>query len=289
MANLVSRNTELPRLQTLLIGAITDSSNPLTKGDLARTQWEYLRDLESNLQYRVKVRQASYQHPSARHEGLVGSALWPLYAELLARRENSLHEARYKATLSAQPSKSFRKRAMSLLTPLVRYSSRRFRSELSRLKAIETIVSDKHIFLWTSIVETGAVGGLIFEADFDPGPRSRWQDVPAFVHRDSPHYDYIDFSASFTFEKLGLGTSEGPLSLNFLTTNTLCAYWISKRAAEEALRVLAQRPWLRTIGADFLLNAINSPESELRSLLLSTPLIRHASISDRSKSTIGTL
>lgn len=274
----------------ILLGTISDSSNEATMGALTKRQADYLAFIKSKLGDDVTVRNVSYQDTSIREEGLSGGAGFSLYFELLARHENRKHSATYKRKYSAaNKPPTIRTWISTFLPPLLKFQSAHYRKRLRQLKAVETVVSDKHIFLWTSIVEAGATGGIIFESDFEPGPRKGWDSLPSEIARHSQDYDYIDFSASFSLEKLGLPPAEDYLSLEILTTNTLCAYWISRRAAAAALAAVSRRPWLRAIGSDFLLNSINHRDARWRSLLFSVPVIGHASMKNRAKSTIGTI
>lgn len=276
--------------QRIVLGTVTDSSNPHTNGELSREQTQYLGYLQSELNYEVVVQRVSHQDKNLRKSGLAGPKIISLVLELVSRHQNLAHTARFKEGNTAI---SFWARPMemarSFLPPVLKFARKDYQLQLSSLKAIETVVSDKHIFLWTSIVESSAVGGVIFEADFDPGPRGAWRRLATLVATQAHKYDYIDFSGSFTLEKLGLGRSEDGLSVNFLTTNTLCAYWISHAAASAALSLVAQRPWLRAIGADFLLNSVNNIEGPWRSFLVAKPVVGHRSMTNRSQTTIGTL
>jgi len=280
------------RLETgrIVLGTVSDSSNEETKGTLSLSQSRYLSFLQSELGNDVVCCKATHQDSTLREDGLCGTAGTSLMLELLARHENRKHTATYKGKyLNPHHSSGLRSWISAFLPPLLKFPSAQFRKQLRQLKAVETVVSDKHIFLWTSIIESGAIGGIIFESDFEPGPRKHWSALPLEISRHSEEYDYIDFSASFSFEKLGLPPSASHLSLEILTTNTLCAYWISRRAAIAALSAVSRRPWLRAIGSDFLLNCINDKGGQWRSLLHSSPIVGHASMKNRSKSTIGTL
>jgi len=276
--------------QRIVLGVITDSSNPHTNGELSLEQTQYLGYLETEVGYQVELQRVSHQDKTIRTEGLAGPKIISLLLELVSRHQNLTHTARFKR---ANTERRFSSRSIEMmrtfLPPVLKFARTNYRHQLTRLKAIETVVSDKHIYLWTSIVEESAVGGIIFESDFDPGPRVGWGRLSSAVKAQAKQHDYIDFSGSFTLEKLGLGPSEDDLSVDFLTTNTLCAYWISREAASAALSLVARRPWLRAIGADFLLNSVNSVGGPWRSFLVSKPVVGHRSMTNRSKTTIGTI
>ena len=276
--------------QRIVLGIITDSSNPQTKGELNPEQTQFLGYLQSEVGYEVVLQKASHQDKTIRTEGLAGPKVISLLLELFSRQQNLTHTARFK---KANTKQRFSARSIEMmrtfLPPVLKFARADYRHQLTRLKAIETVVSDKHIYLWTSIVETSAVGGIIFESDFVPGPKIGWGRLSSAVTAQAHQYDYIDFSGSFTLEKLGLEPSEDGLSVDFLTTNTLCAYWISREAASAALSLVARRPWLRAIGADFLLNSVNGVGGPWRSFLVSKPVVGHRSMTNRSKTTIGTI
>lgn len=285
----MSPKSQILNSERVVLGSITDNSNPRTSGALNRQQTLYLAYLQSKIDYEVVLQQASHQDEDIRMEGLAGPGITVLALELLSRLQNLSHTAQFKKETQQRFSERFGEMVRAFLPPILKFARRDYRHQLRRLKAIETVVSDKHIFLWTTIVESSATGGIIFEADFDPGPKASWSRLVNLVSAQAREYDYIDFSGSFTLEKLGFGSREDGLSVDFMTTNTLCAYWISRKAAKAALSLVARRPWLRAIGADFLLNSVNTIEGPWRSFLVARPIVGHGSMANRSKTTIGTI
>jgi hypothetical protein len=276
-------------IERILIGFISDESNGETRGELTSEQKRYLNYLQESLGCEVVRRSSSYQNQHLRSEGLGGWRLVVLALELLTRLENLKHTRKFKSPLSSAKRFGLKTWLRVLIPPILKFCSRSFRNRLSSLKAVETVVSDKHAYLWTSVVAERADGGIIFEADFDPGPRKDWRLLPEILLEHGMSFDYIDFSGSFTFKELGLPHGEDKLDLNFMTTNTLCAYWISRKASKGLVDLLAREPWIRTIGADFLVNRLNSSKVPWRSLLLANPVITHVSMGNRKKTTIGTV
>lgn len=273
----------------VLIGTVSDASNVQTKGLLNQSQEDFLSHLSSSIHFQPVRQTSSQQEDALSLEGLGGLKVTALALELLARRENQKHNSHLEKMSAVQNKVGFVAAAKTYLAPTVKFLSPEYRRRLSRLKAVETVVSDKHIFLWASLLESPAIGALIFEADFTPGPKTNWGLLPTLVNSHCREYDFMDFSASFSFEKLGLPNSDRDLTLDFLTTNTLCAYWISRKAAAAALTHVGRKPWLRAIGADFLLNSVNNRPGPWRSYLVRDPVVGHLSMKDRSKTTIGTM
>ena len=285
-------NSEAPK-PVLVLATIQNSSLFNERATtLTDQQSELLDKVESELlrNFDVKRTTVSYQGLDVlerRFGTFWGSSLW---AQLLA----NIQQTRHRAFVDDQVGQSWTTRekisnyGRSMAALIYKSAKPKFRKSLDRLKVIETLLSDKHIYLWTYLVEQGAQGALILEDDFAPHEDFTSGDISEVIANSVGSFDYVNLSRSFTFQKLGLPPQEEDYILDFIKTNTFCAYYISAKAAKAMIGILSHRPYLRTVGADFLLHELNRESETWKSLLPANPPIRHGTLDNRKRSTIGT-
>lgn len=123
---------------------------------------------------------------------------------------------------------------------------------------IEAALSLKHVRIWNKVVDSHAMGAVVLEDDFFLRDESSPTDVASLVRDGFAVHDLIDLAGGLTRESLGLPASEGQdLSLRFLVANTTCAYFISKRACQALVEMVAARSELLYLAPDFLITELN--------------------------------
>ena len=133
---------------------------------------------------------------------------------------------------------------------------------------IEAALSLKHVKIWTAVVDCDAMGALVLEDDFFLRNESSPADVFSFVQAGFPDHDLIDLAGGLTRKSLGLPESQGQdLSLPFLVANTTCGYFISKRACQALVEMVAANEELLYLAPDFLITELNTTDFEGSTLL----------------------
>ena len=133
---------------------------------------------------------------------------------------------------------------------------------------IEAALSIKHVRIWNTVVESDAMGAIVLEDDFYLRNESSPTDVAALVRDRFPEHDLIDLAGGLTRESLGLPESQGQnLSLPFLVANTTCGYFISKRACQALVEMVAANEELLYLAPDFLITELNTTDFEGSTLL----------------------
>lgn len=154
-------------------------------------------------------------------------------------------------------------------------------------RSIESLLFDKHIYLWTILANSALPGMIIFEDDCRQRKDSNISNFYSEMVDLSREYDYVDLAGGFSFQELGLSDSD---SHNFdsIMTNTTCAYFISKQLAQHAVRTLQVFPSKRYLGVGFFLNQIDAPRGKVfRSILFKEPFFSHGSFTGDVRSTIA--
>lgn len=133
---------------------------------------------------------------------------------------------------------------------------------------IEAALSLKHVRIWSTVVESDAMGALVLEDDFYLRNESSPADVVSLIRDGFPDHDLIDLAGGLTRESLGLPESQGQdLSLPFLVANTTCGYFISKRACHALVEMVAANNELLYLAPDFLITELNVTDFEGSTLL----------------------
>ena len=133
---------------------------------------------------------------------------------------------------------------------------------------IEAALSLKHVRIWNTVVESDAMGAMVLEDDFYLRNESSPADVVSLVREGFPDHDLIDLAGGLTRASLGLPESQGQdLSLPFLVANTTCGYFISKRACQALVEMVAANEELLYLAPDFLITELNTTDFEGSTLL----------------------
>jgi GR25 family glycosyltransferase involved in LPS biosynthesis len=123
---------------------------------------------------------------------------------------------------------------------------------------IEAALSLKHLRIWNTVLESDAMGAIVLEDDFYLRRESSPVDVASLIREGFPDHDLIDLAGGLTRESLGLPESQGQdLSLPFLVANTTCAYFISRRACQALVEMVAADNELLYLAPDFLITELN--------------------------------
>ena len=162
----------------------------------------------------------------------------------------------------------FRKRRQALGRVFSVVRNREFLLHAFRRLEIEAALSLKHVRIWNKVVESDAMGALVLEDDFFLRSDSSSADVASLVREGFPDHDLIDLAGGLTRRSLGLPESQGQdLSLPFLVANTTCGYFISKRACQALVEMVAANEELLYLAPDFLITELNTTDFEGSTLL----------------------
>lgn len=147
---------------------------------------------------------------------------------------------------------------------LARYVARDHRLTAWRsMSFIETAVTAKHILAWQLFLETDAHHLLCCEDDLifrDDSVTRLTGLLDSLAGRDADLL-YCDLAGGLEIEVLDVGrlveTRTGDRTVyRPPTTNTACAYLLSRGLAAEFMRQITLRPKLRLVGIDWMMNAM---------------------------------
>ena len=133
-----------------------------------------------------------------------------------------------------------------------------------RNSSIEMVVTDKHIRVWKSFLDTKADFLICFEDDavFRDDSVERVNDLFDTLSRaDFNRPIYIDLAGGLTFQELGIDKLETRRDAYFRhfskpVTNTACVYLMNRRLAAVFYERITRRPWLRLIAIDWMMNKL---------------------------------
>jgi hypothetical protein len=133
-----------------------------------------------------------------------------------------------------------------------------------RSSAVETALSDKHIRAWSAFLDTDADFLFCFEDDAVFKEDSNQRIALLLESLYSEYFDrpiYVDLAGGCALDELqiqALQTQRDSLFRHYSrpVTNTTCAYLMSRPLVEKFHETLVKRPWLRLLGADWMLNAL---------------------------------
>jgi hypothetical protein len=133
-----------------------------------------------------------------------------------------------------------------------------------RTSAIEMNLTDKHIRAWGKFVDTDASYLIVFEDDvmFKDDSIEKLNNLLKTLSGNNLNKAcYVDLAGGYQIADLlvdSLEESRNRLYRRFRKpiTNTTCAYLINRQLAAIFLEILTQKPWLRLIGADWLINTL---------------------------------
>ena len=126
------------------------------------------------------------------------------------------------------------------------------------------VLTDKHIRAWAAFLETGGDFLICFEDDamFKDDSNQRVADLLDTLSRkncDTPIY--VDLAGGCELDELKIGNLETGRDASFRfyskpVTNTACAYLMSRSLVTSFYEIVTRRPWLRLIGADWMINKL---------------------------------
>jgi hypothetical protein len=133
-----------------------------------------------------------------------------------------------------------------------------------KLSAIEVVHSDQHVRAWTTFLQSDAEFLIVFEDDaiFKKNSTQRVYDLINKLS-ESKEYGplYVDLAGGCKLDNLRIDKLEKNRDANFRyytkpVTNTACVYIINRSLAINFHRILAQKPILRLLQIDFLINSL---------------------------------
>jgi len=130
--------------------------------------------------------------------------------------------------------------------------------------AVETVVTDKHIRAWEFFLDTGADFLICFEDDlvFKDDSIQRVLGLLDLISESNENkLIYIDLAGGFQTDNLKIDKLESHRDNSFKyyskpVTNTVCGYLLSRSLTSRFHEILLRRPWLRLIGADWMVNKL---------------------------------
>lgn len=138
-------------------------------------------------------------------------------------------------------------------------------SKWKRNSAIEMMVTEKHLRAWGTFVDSEADYLFCFEDDVvfmdDSLPRLKEFLKHLSAEFSSNERIYVDLAGGLGETQLKVKTLERSMENGFKTytrpvTNTACGYLISKGLVRSFYDVLSEKPLLRLIGIDWMMNGL---------------------------------
>jgi len=158
-----------------------------------------------------------------------------------------------------------------------------------RRMAIEAMVTDKHIRLWLQFLDSDMQSLVVFEDDAVFGERSI-QEIVRLRERLSQEPVirpvYIDLAGGcepreLAVDRLLIGQDERFRHYRKPVTNTACVYLVNRSTVQLFVTQLLQRPWLRLISIDWLMNQLfilsRPGDDSMLCLHADPPIFRHGS------------
>jgi hypothetical protein len=133
-----------------------------------------------------------------------------------------------------------------------------------RSGAIEMVLTDKHIRVWSEFLESPCEFLLCFEDDaiFLHSSEQRLVEVlkQAKAHGEGANL-YVDLAGGCTIPGLGVGQLFDRREKDFIyfrkpVTNTACTYLLNRSMVEDFMEMLVFQPTLRYTPADWLMNKL---------------------------------
>lgn len=158
-----------------------------------------------------------------------------------------------------------------------------------RSMAIEAMVTDKHIRLWQRFLDSDMPSLIVFEDDAVFGEHSI-QEIVRLRERLSQEPAarpvYIDLAGGcdpreLAVDRLLIGQDRRFRRYRRPVTNTACVYLVNRSMAQLFVTHLLQRPWLRLISIDWLMNKlfmlIHPDDDSVLCLHADPPIFGHGS------------
>jgi len=154
-----------------------------------------------------------------------------------------------------------------LKNSLNKYMSRMGRAGLTgkrRNSFRETVLAENHIEAWSAFLAVGADFMICFEDDtiFKEDSSQRVIELLENLSRRSPDSPvYVDLAGGCKLEALKIDNLEIGRDSSFRfyskpVTNTTCCYLMNRPLANFFIEMVAKKPQLRLIGADWLMNKL---------------------------------
>lgn len=162
----------------------------------------------------------------------------------------------------------FRKRRKVFERALSVITHRESLFQAFRRLEIEAALSLKHVRIWSRVLECDASGAVVLEDDFYLRDESSPQNLASLVRTHFQDFELIDLAGGQSRDSLGLPDAPGQdLKIPFMVANTTCAYFISKKACQALVDMVASNKELLYLAPDFLVTELNSFSFEGSSLL----------------------
>jgi hypothetical protein len=133
-----------------------------------------------------------------------------------------------------------------------------------RNRAIEVMLTDKHIRAWLQFLDSEADYLVVFEDDviFKEDSNLRINQLSfdlSQTHLNRPLY--VDLGGGCSLADLMISSLETRHDENYRyyqkpVTNTTCAYLISRELIKKFNAILTRKPWLRLISIDWMINSL---------------------------------
>jgi GR25 family glycosyltransferase involved in LPS biosynthesis len=171
-------------------------------------------------------------------------------------------------------------------------------TKLKKLSAIEVVHSDEHVRAWTTFIQSDAEFLICFEDDavFKMDSSQRVFDL---IHQLSESVGsgpiYIDLAGGVLLDDLKIDKLESNHDASFRyyskpVTNTACVYLMNRSLILLFHSILAQRPWLRLIQVDFMMNKLfmilEELEIEVKCMHAEPTIFKHGSATGEYSSTL---
>lgn len=160
-----------------------------------------------------------------------------------------------------------------------------------RRRAIEILLTAKHIQAWESFLQSDARYLAVMESDvaLSECTKARLENelLPLLENAPLDQALYIDLAGGCTGQELGcsdlsVARISGFLRYERAITNTACAYIISRPLAEKFVSAIWQAPNWRNINADWLMNLlfmkILSSRGKVVCYHAQPPIFKHGSV-----------
>lgn len=162
----------------------------------------------------------------------------------------------------------FRKRRKVLARAFSVVTRRDSLVQAFRRLEIEAALSLKHLRIWSRVLESDASGAVVLEDDFYLRDESSPQNLATLVRMHFQDFDLIDLAGGLSRDSLGLPDApQRDLNIPFMVANTTCGYFISKKACQALVGMVATNPELLYLAPDFLITELNVNGFEGSSLL----------------------
>jgi hypothetical protein len=129
---------------------------------------------------------------------------------------------------------------------------------------VETLISDKHIRAWNAFLETDGDFLICFEDDIvcQEGSIQKISNLLDLIMKKNLNsLLYVDLAGGCKLAELKIGNLETGNDGSYRyydkpVTNTTCGYLISRSLVINCCEIIVRKPWIRLIGADWMMNRL---------------------------------